>query len=261
LAIAGGFLDAFTYIAHGGVFANAQTGNVVLLGVFAAAGDWLGAVRHVLPILAFFVGVGVAERVGDPPVGRRLQRPQRFALVLEIAVLAVVGALPGSFSNTIVILAVAFVAALQSTMFGRIGEWSLNTTMTTGNLRTAAASAYRVLLRRDRDASAQAVAFGTVCIAFLLGAGLGALLTRWLHNHAAWGVCVLLSALLLLFKPDEPRPATPTLTSSHAPGNSVGAPTISSSLLAPARADRSPRPGAGGGCHPARAQGPQAGAP
>jgi uncharacterized membrane protein YoaK (UPF0700 family) len=219
LAIAGGFLDAFTYIAHGGVFANAQTGNVVLLGVLAAGGDWLGAVRHVLPILAFFVGVGIAEKVGDPPVGRRLQRPQRYALVLEIAVLGIVGALPGSFSNTIVILAVAFVAALQSTIFGKIGEWSLNTTMTTGNLRTTAASAYRVLLRRERDASAQAVAFGTVCIAFLLGAGLGALLTRWLHNHAAWGVCALLSALLLLFEPDEPRPGSPTLTSSPGSGN------------------------------------------
>jgi uncharacterized membrane protein YoaK (UPF0700 family) len=205
LAIAGGFLDAFTYVAHAGVFANAQTGNVVLLGVFAAGGDWLGAVRHVLPILAFFVGVGIAERIGNPPVGRRLQRPQRFALMLEIAVLAVVGLLPGSFSNTVVILAVAFVAALQSTVFGKIGGWSVNTTMTTGNLRTAAASAYRMLLRGERDAPAQALAFGTVCVAFLLGAGLGALLTRWLHNHAAWGVCVLLSALLLLFEPDKPR--------------------------------------------------------
>jgi uncharacterized membrane protein YoaK (UPF0700 family) len=205
LAIAGGFLDAFTYIAHGGVFANAQTGNVVLLGVFAASGDWLGAVRHLLPILAFFIGVGIAEKVGDPPVGRRLKRPQRFALVLEIAVLAVVGALPTSFSNTVVILAVAFVAALQSTIFGKIGDWSVNTTMTTGNLRTAAASAYRVLLRRERDARGQAVMFGTVCISFLLGAGLGAFLTRWLHDHAAWGVCLLLSALLLLFEPDEPR--------------------------------------------------------
>jgi uncharacterized membrane protein YoaK (UPF0700 family) len=214
LAIAGGFLDAFTYIAHGGVFANAQTGNVVLLGVFAAAGDWVGAVRHVLPILAFFVGVGVAEMVGDPPAGRRLERPQRSALVLEIAVLAVVGALPGSFSNTVIILAVAFIAALQSTIFGRIGGWSVNTTMTTGNLRTVAASAYRVLLRQERDASPQAVAFGTICIAFLLGAGLGALLTRWLHNHAAWGVCVLLSAVLLLFEPDEPRPRSLTLRSS-----------------------------------------------
>jgi len=120
LAIAGGFLDAFTYIAHGGVFASAQTGNVVLLGVLATGGDWLGAVRHVLPIVAFFIGVGIAEKVGDPPVGRRLERPQRFALVLEIAVLAVVGALPTSFSNTVVILAVAFVAALQSTIFGKL---------------------------------------------------------------------------------------------------------------------------------------------
>lgn len=219
LAIAGGFLDAFTYIAHGGVFANAQTGNVVLLGVFAASGDWLGAVRHVLPILAFLIGVGIAEKVGDPPVGRRLKRPQRFALVLEIAVLAVVGALPTSFSNTVVILAVAFVAAVQSTIFGKIGDWSVNTTMTTGNLRTAAASAYRVLLRRERDAREQAVTFGTVCIAFLLGAGLGGLVTRWLHNHAAWAVCILLSALLVLFEPDDPRTGSPTLASSRASDN------------------------------------------
>jgi uncharacterized membrane protein YoaK (UPF0700 family) len=219
LAIAGGLLDAFTYIAHGGVFANAQTGNVVLLGVFATSGDWLGAVRHVLPILAFFIGVGIAEKIGDPPVGRRLKRPQRFALVLEIAVLAIVGALPTSFSNTAIILAVAFVAALQSTIFGKIGDWSVNTTMTTGNLRTTAASAYRVLLRWERDARGQAVTFGTVCIAFLLGAGLGGLVTRRLHNHAAWAVCILLSALLVLFEPDEPRTGSPTLASSRASGN------------------------------------------
>jgi uncharacterized membrane protein YoaK (UPF0700 family) len=53
-------------------------------------------------------------------VDGRLKRPQRFALVLEIAVLAVVGVLPTSFSNTVVILAVAFVAALQSTIFGKL---------------------------------------------------------------------------------------------------------------------------------------------
>ena len=40
LALAGGFLDAFTFVGHGGVFANAQTGNVVLLAVGAATGHW-----------------------------------------------------------------------------------------------------------------------------------------------------------------------------------------------------------------------------
>ena len=33
LALAGGFLDAYTYVTRGGVFANAQTGNIVLFGI------------------------------------------------------------------------------------------------------------------------------------------------------------------------------------------------------------------------------------
>ena len=33
LTFVGGFLDAYTYILRGGVFANAQTGNLVLFGV------------------------------------------------------------------------------------------------------------------------------------------------------------------------------------------------------------------------------------
>ena len=32
LAAVGGFLDAYTYLARGQVFANAQSGNIVLLG-------------------------------------------------------------------------------------------------------------------------------------------------------------------------------------------------------------------------------------
>ena len=34
-AVVGGYLDAYSYLAHGHVFANAQTGNVVFLAVEA----------------------------------------------------------------------------------------------------------------------------------------------------------------------------------------------------------------------------------
>ena len=40
LALAGGYLDAYTYLCRGGVFANAETGNMVLLGAKLAVGDW-----------------------------------------------------------------------------------------------------------------------------------------------------------------------------------------------------------------------------
>ena len=61
---AGGYLDAFSYIAHGHVFANAQTGNVVFFAVFASAGQWAQAWRHVPPIVAFSLGVAIAKLLG-----------------------------------------------------------------------------------------------------------------------------------------------------------------------------------------------------
>ena len=53
LALAGGFLDAYTYLCRGQVFANAQTGNMVLLAVRLAEGNWGKAFHYLMPILAF----------------------------------------------------------------------------------------------------------------------------------------------------------------------------------------------------------------
>ena len=63
LALSGGLLDAYTYLCRGGVFANAQTGNMVLLAIRAAEGKWQEAGRYLIPILAFAAGVMVAETV------------------------------------------------------------------------------------------------------------------------------------------------------------------------------------------------------
>ena len=56
LALSGGLLDAYTYLCRGGVFANAQTGNMVLLAIRAAEGKWQEAGRYLIPILAFAAG-------------------------------------------------------------------------------------------------------------------------------------------------------------------------------------------------------------
>ena len=63
LAVAGGFLDVYTYISRGGVFANAQTGNIVLLGISAADGNWKQIMSYVWPILAFMAGILLTEAV------------------------------------------------------------------------------------------------------------------------------------------------------------------------------------------------------
>jgi uncharacterized membrane protein YoaK (UPF0700 family) len=91
LAGVGGFLDAYTFVGYGGVFANAQTGNIVLLGVDAQAGHWQEALLHIPPIVAFMLGVALAETLAQPAVRRIVRRPTRWVLIAEIVVLAAVG--------------------------------------------------------------------------------------------------------------------------------------------------------------------------
>ena len=61
LALTGGFLDAYTYVARGRVFANAQTGNIVLLGMNLADRNFSAALSYLIPIVAFVAGVAMAE--------------------------------------------------------------------------------------------------------------------------------------------------------------------------------------------------------
>jgi len=89
LSLAGGFLDAFTWVGHGGVFANAQTGNVVLLGVAAASGQWRQALRHVHPIVAFFLDVLVAHRLRVHAARWGAHRAALFSVAVEIVLLGV----------------------------------------------------------------------------------------------------------------------------------------------------------------------------
>ena len=61
LTLSGGFQDAYTYYTRGKVFANAQTGNIILLGHNAMNGDFTDAFRYLVPVLAFAGGIYISE--------------------------------------------------------------------------------------------------------------------------------------------------------------------------------------------------------
>jgi uncharacterized membrane protein YoaK (UPF0700 family) len=209
LAVAGGFQDAFSYIDLGGVFANAQTGNVVLFGVEAAREHWAAAVRHIPSLLAFVAGVVVAETLHRPRVAAALRWPARIALIVEIVVLAVVGLLPRGVPDSVLIVLIAFTASVQVTTFRTLIIWPYNTAMVTGNLRTAAQAAYAAVADRDTVAVRMAVrkarSFAVVIASFVVGAFSGGWLTLQLGRHAIWISAGVLTAALGLFLLDEHR--------------------------------------------------------
>ena len=51
LSVSGGLQDAYTYIFRGKVFANAQTGNIVLLSQSIIDKDFVRAIHYLVPLL------------------------------------------------------------------------------------------------------------------------------------------------------------------------------------------------------------------
>lgn len=201
LALVGGALDAYTFVNYR-VFANAQTGNIVLLGISAAQRDWWHAAERVPPILAFIAGIVVAETLQRPRISAIVRWPARVAVVLEILVLTGVALLPGN-APTVTTVLVAFVASVQVTTFRTLVDTAYSTTMTTGNLRTATQNAYAAVASRDREAARRAGRFGAIVLAFLIGACAGGVLTTHLHTYAALAPAALLFGALALFVHDE----------------------------------------------------------
>lgn len=200
LAAAGGYLDAYTYLCRGGVFANAETGNMVLLGVKLAAGDWRGAVKYLPPIFAFFLGVLAAEAIrrrGKAAPSARVHWRQ-WVLALEIGVLAAAAFAPlGGVWDMAVNWAVSFVCALQVESFRRVHGKAYATTMCTGNLRSGAELLFQYFQTREPVVLRHAGRYFWVILAFIAGAAVSAVLAGPLGRWSVLAACVLLAVVLM----------------------------------------------------------------
>jgi uncharacterized membrane protein YoaK (UPF0700 family) len=192
LAAAGGYLDAFTYVGHGHVFANAMTGNVVLLGVNCIGGDWHTGLRHLPPILAFVVGICAAKAIEQWAAQRQIRFRYLAVLALEIGILAALSFLPPSTADFWITISIAFAASVQVETFRRVHNHSYNSTFTTGNLRTLAEGIFDwFAVKRTPETAEQIRDFAMICGSFLAGAIAGGLatplaMTHGILNRALW---------------------------------------------------------------------------
>ncbi len=195
LCLAGGFLDAYTFVTRGGVFANAQTGNMILLAIGLAGGDGLRALRYLVPILFFFAGVFLSElllRLGKKT--RSDFRGHGFVLITEIAVLVAVGFLPAGVPDMLVNALVSFAAAVQFDNFRRLEGNPFATAFCTGNLRSATEHVFHGVVEKRRGALKTAGKYFAVILAFIGGVVAGYFASRALGGYAA----LIAAAVLLL---------------------------------------------------------------
>ena len=140
---AGGFMDAYSYLTRGHVFATGQTGNIVLLGIHLAQLEWMGVARYLAPIIAFVIGVLVSKHVLASVHAGDHFRMQRWVIAFEAAAFAAIALLPETVPDLLVNVAISFCAAVSFENFRTFGTKSAYASVfCTGNLRSFAETLY-----------------------------------------------------------------------------------------------------------------------
>ena len=118
---AGGFMDAYSYLLHGHVFATGQTGNIVLLCMNLAEGAWLGVARYLVSICAFVLGVMLSRHILFQVHDGRTHGMQRWVAIFEAVAFAAIALLPAWTPHLIVNSAISFCAAVSYENFRQFG--------------------------------------------------------------------------------------------------------------------------------------------
>lgn len=191
LALVGGFMDVYSYMGRGGVFANAQTGNILLTGVHLSEGNLALAATFFFPVLCFAAGIMASDLVHER-FGNRIHWRQATVAV-EALILLGVGFIDAGHNleaNCLTSLA----CGMQVESFRKIHGRGIATTMCIGNLRSALQNVDDYIITHKRGFLVNGMLYFGVIACFVLGAVLG----NWCLDRFGLSSIALCSLLLFV---------------------------------------------------------------
>lgn len=199
LAVVGGYLDAYTYISRGKVFANAQTGNIIFGGLNLAEGNWMKTLTYLIPILAFVLGVYISDMIKSKYKLNTSFHWRQIIVLIEIVVLFLVAYIPMGKLDIIANTAVSFVCSLQYGSFRKF-----TTTMCTGNLRSATDLLFMYRNTKNLQAKKNSLQTYGIISFFIIGVVTGTLLThRFMEKAVILGCIILFVVFAIMFIKDD----------------------------------------------------------
>jgi uncharacterized membrane protein YoaK (UPF0700 family) len=203
LTVANSFLDAHTYLARGGVFANLQTGNVIFFAIHLSEKHWGDSLSRLWPMLAFIAGVVLSSHIKSGRVDKVLAQPLRWTMASQAAVLVGFGFLPAPLPHSSVVVPISLLGGIQVGLFRSIGDLAYMPLATTGNLMRLVEAGYDFIVEKNSSSRRAFMVYACVTGAFAAGAIAGTFTTRLWGLHAIWVSAGLLAVTLILFVIDE----------------------------------------------------------
>ena len=192
LAMSGGFQDAYTYNVRKEVFSNAQTGNIVLMSQHIMMGELMKGLSYLFPVVAFALGVLVAERIGHRYKGAKRIHWRQMIVAIEIVILFAVGFIPERYDMLATML-VSFSCSMQVQAFRKVNGYGYASTMCIGNLRSGTESLSIYLREKQHGALKKAAHYYGIIFIFAIGAGIGGICSLHIGIRAIWISSILLA--------------------------------------------------------------------
>ncbi len=206
LSMSGGLQDAYTYMFRGKVFANAATGNFVLLSQCIAEKDPKTAIHYIVPILFFASGIFISESIRLIFKDKNISIHWRqLVLGVEIPLLFAVGFIPRtSTANLIANAMVSLACSMQVQAFRKVNGYAYSSTMCIGNMRSGMDSFCHYVHSKNPEYLRKALHYFAIILLFGVGAALGGQILPFLKVKTIWLSCGLLFvSFLMMFAREE----------------------------------------------------------
>ena len=183
--MSGGFQDAYTYNVRKEVFSNAQTGNIVLMSQHIMMGELMKGLSYLFPVVAFALGVLVAERIGHRYKGAKRIHWRQIIVAIEIVILFAVGFIPERYDMLATMLVSFFMfyagSGIQKSkwlwickhnVYRKSAEWN--------------GKPFNIFERKTAWSTKKAAHYYGIIFIFAIGAGVGGICSLHIGIRAIW---------------------------------------------------------------------------
>ncbi len=182
----GGFQNTYTYLNCNKIFANLQTGNMVLMSVNLAQKNYLLALRYLVPLSCFIFGcvVGTIVDINFKKKNTRFHY-RTIVLFIEMLCVVVVGFIPDQY-DLISAGIITFNSALSLQAFRTVEKRPLPSTMMIGNMRNLVEHLTRYFILHKKEDLREFCLVSSLLLIFLFSCFLMALLNNLFYTKTIW---------------------------------------------------------------------------
>lgn len=196
LMFAGGYMGGFTYTIRGGVFCNAQTGNLLKAGIFLGQGHFADILPYVWSLAAYMFGAVLSERLLKKKWAGSISW-EASLVGLEALWCAVLAFLPESAPLAVTQISVNIMASMQYNTFRQADNISMATTFCTGHVKNMSVALQKWAFEKNAQAGKTALKHLSMLFSFIIGAAAASYISPRVMGKSILVVTVILALVFM----------------------------------------------------------------